>query len=174
MTRVLRLAAVGALLSLAACDDDLVKSGGDGAPLPPAQGIQAFIQVDRADAAPGQQVRVWVEVQLAADMEERLASYTGRLHFDPETLEFQRNVEIDDGLRVINPNGAAAGEIRFAGAQAGGFDDLTVYEGVFTVKRVGYATSLTLLMEELSGAALTDLAPSLQVEQQVFLREAGS
>jgi len=110
-------------------------------------------------------------VQLGSGSQAKLGSYTGRLAFDPKALGLVESVEINDGLRVVNPNGAPDGEIRFAGAAARGFEDLTVYHGVFEVKDADYMKALELKMEELSAAlTLTDLQPQLQVTPQVFLR----
>jgi len=80
---------------------------------------------------------------------------------------------ISDGLRVSNPAGAATGEIRFAGASPTGFTNLVLYDGTFEVKGADYASDLTLLMEELSAAmSLTNLAPQLVVNRQIFLSRA--
>ena len=173
MQRMHFVAAVG-LLALAACNDDPIASGMPDAPPPPATGVQAFLQVDNEQARPGDHVRLFVRVQFGTETAERLGSYTGRLHFDAETLGWSEDVAIDDGLRVTNPNGADGGEIRFAGASAGGFADLTLYAGVFEVRKTGWLESLRLQMEELSAAgSLGNLQPSLQVAPQVFLRSAG-
>jgi|GEM_PF-1869310 len=174
MRRLRFFATTVLLLALVGCEDELLPAGDQSAPPPPRQGVQAFVQVDNESAAPGQEVRIWVKVQLGTDAEVSLASYTGRLHFDPTTLTFSRDVQVEDGLRVVNSNQAGTGEVRFAGAAAGGFTDLTLYEGVFVVKKANYLPSLTIEMEELSGADLTDLQPDLQVSPTVFLRRAGS
>jgi hypothetical protein len=165
------LCVVGAL---AGCDDELVKAGDLSTPPTPKNGLQAFIQVDNEHASVGQQVRVWVRVQVGSELDEPLASYTGRLRFDPRALSFTRDVQIDDGLRVINSKGSDTGDIRFAGAQAGGFDDLTLYEGVFTVRQAGYVTGLSLEMEEMSGAELTDYDDAVEIDRTVYVRQAGN
>jgi hypothetical protein len=77
-------------LALGACDDDPLVSSTPGEPAPPAQGIQAFIQVDNDSAQPGNQVRVWVKVQIGGKTDARLGSYTGRLRFDPAGLRFEQ------------------------------------------------------------------------------------
>lgn len=162
------------LLAVSACDDDPLASGTPEAPPPPATGVQAFVQVDDPQARPGDVVRVFVRVQFGTDTDARLGSYTGRLRFDAEAIGWTEDVAIDDGLRVTNPNGAGTGEIRFAGASAGGFADLTLYAGVFTVRKTGWLESLQLSMEELSAAeTLGNLQPSLQVAPQIFLRSSG-
>jgi hypothetical protein len=163
-----------AVLALAGCDDDPLNSDrGPDQPPPPVEGIQAYLQVDNDEARPGEEVHVWVAVQFATGSDLKLGSYTGRISFDPESLDHQESVEINDGLRVVNPNEAAGGEIRFAGAAAHGFEDLAIYHGIFEVKDVEYMTGLELQMEELSAAmTLTDLEPQLQVAPQIFLRQS--
>lgn len=170
--RILGTALVLALVT--GCDDELTKFGETAAPPVPTQGVQAFIQVDNDQAGPGQEVRLWVQAQVGSDLEAALASYTGRLHFDPEALTLTRDIQIDDGLRVINSKGAGLGEIRFAGAQAGGLEVLTLYEGVFTVREAGFASTLQLEMEEMSGADLTDYDEVMEVEETVYVRRAGT
>ena len=163
-------------LSLAAlgCNDDPLKSGLPETPTPPAQGVQAFVQVDNPNAQVGEQVRVFVRAQLGTETSAKLGSFTGRLGFDPEALAFKGEVKINDGLRVSNPAGAGSGELRFAGAAAAGFTDLTLYEGIFEVKKAGYLDHLSVQMEELSAAVtMTNLQPRLEVPHQVFLRKSG-
>jgi hypothetical protein len=161
---------VGAAL-LAGCDDDPLTSRTPGEPAPPSQGIQAFVQVDDDRAQPGDEVRVWVKVQIGGETDARLGSYTGRLRFDPGSLRFVGETPLDDGMRVTNPAGAPRGELRFAGAAPTGFTQLTLYEATFTVEKVGYLDGLRLEMEEVSAAvSLTNLTPTLQVTPQVFLR----
>jgi len=174
MRSVRFLAFAAVLLALVGCDDDPLNSDrGPDQPPPPAEGIQAYLQVDNDQAGPGDRVHVWVNVQFASGSELRLGSYTGRITFDPESLDHQESLEINDGLRVVNPNEAPSGEIRFAGAAARGFEDLAIYHGVFEVKDTEYMRSLELQMEELSAAlTLTDLEPQLQVAPQVFLRRS--
>ena len=162
------------LALLAGCEDELTKYAEAPAPPMPQQGVQAFIQVDNADAMPGQEVRVRVQVQVGSEMTQPLASYTGRLHFDVDALTLVRDIQIDDGLRVVNSNGASEGEIRFAGAQAGGLAVLTLYEGVFTVQEAGFTGSLALQVEEMSAADLTDYREMLDVDEEVYVRRAGS
>jgi hypothetical protein len=164
------------LVGLAGCDDEpLTSRDGPEQPPPPVAGIQAYLQVDNDQARPGDRVTVYVVVQFGTETEAKLGSYTGRLTFDPEMLTFDESVEINDGLRVINPNNAESGEIRFAGATARGFADLTIYRGVFEVRDADYMQGLTLSMEELSAAeSLANLQPQLQVAPRVFLRRSGS
>lgn len=158
-------------LALLACDDDPLKSALGDAPPPPNRGVQAFVQVDNAEAQPGAQVQVFVRVQMGTETSAKLGSYTGRLEFDPAILAYKSEVKINDGLRVSNPAGADAGEIRFAGAAADGFTDLTLYTGVFEVKKAGYVDALKLKIEELSAAAtLVNLGPELNLPPQVYLR----
>lgn len=170
--RLLSYAAV--LMVLAGCDDDPLDSNrGPDQPPPPAEGIQAYLQVDDDQANPGDLIHVWVNVQFAPGSELKLGSYTGRVTFDPDALGHEEDVEINDGLRVINPNEAPSGEIRFAGAAARGFEDLAIYHGVFEVKDAEYMKNLELEMEELSAAmTLADLQPQLQVTPQIFLRRS--
>lgn len=174
--RSLRILVVSVLVvALAACEDDPLKSRMPEAPPPPSRGVQAFVQLNRTDAAVGEEIRVFVRVQLGTDTDAKLGSYTGRLLFDPEVLGFTSEIKINDGLRVTNPNGAGDGEIRFAGAAAAGFTDLTIFAGVFEVKKPGYADVLKLNMEELSAAlTLTDLTPGLDLPPQIFLRPSGN
>lgn len=169
--RMARWLTFGALaLAVTACNDDPVNSQPPGEPPPPTQGIQAFLQVDNDHAAPGDVIHVAVKVQLGTSSDAKLGSYTGRLTFDPAALAHQTDVQINDGLRVTNPNGAPTGLVRFAGAAAGGFSDLTLYEGVFQVKRSDYLKQLALGMDELSAAStLTNLKPQLSVAPEVFL-----
>lgn len=173
--RSVQVASVAGLLVLAlGCQDEPLKSGLPETPAPPAQGVQAFVQVDNTSAQPGDQIQVFVRVQLGTESSAKLGSYTGRLKFDPEVLAYKGELKINDGLRVTNPNGAAQGEIRFAGASATGFADLTLYQATFEVKKASYLQALKLEMEELSAAAtLTDLRRNLEVPDQVFFRRSG-
>ena len=165
-----------ATLSLAtlACNDNPLKSSLPETPPPASNATQAFVQVDNAAAQPGDVIHVFVRVQLGTDNSAKLGSYTGRLTFDPAVLAYKGEVKINDGLRVTNPNGAGQGDLRFAGAAAGGLADLTLYEATFEVKKTGYLDALKLSMEELSAAGtLTDLRKSLQQPTQVFLSKSG-
>ncbi len=163
------------LVAALACNDDVLKSKTPGEPPPPAQGVQAFVQVDNDHAQPGDRVGVFVRVQLGTETQTKVGSFTGRLKFDPEALGWVQDEPINDGLRVTNPNGADAGQIRFAGAAPQGFSDLTIYHGVFQVKKAGYLDRLALDMEELSAAtSLGNLRPQLSLAPQVFLRVSGN
>ena len=170
--RLLSFAAV--LLLLVGCDDDPLNSNqGPDQPPPPVEGIQAYLQVSNDHARPGDQVHVWVNVQFASGSELELGSYTGRISFDPKMLSHRESIEINDGLRVMNPGEPSGGEIRFAGASARGFEDLTIYHGIFEVKDPEYMNALELQVEELSAAlTLTDLQPQLQVTPHIFLRRS--
>jgi hypothetical protein len=164
----------GLSLAVVACADDPLKSGLPETPPPPAQGVQAFVQVDNSQAEPGDLIHVFVRVQLGTENSAKLGSYTGRLRFDPEALAFKGEVKINDGLRVTNPVGAGTGDLRFAGASAAGFADLTLYQAAFEVKKADYGAGLTLEMEELSAAgSLTDLKKTVEVPHQLFLRKTG-
>jgi hypothetical protein len=159
------------VLTLAGCEDDPLTSRTPGEPPPPAQGIQAFIQVDDDRAQPGDVVRVWVKVQIGGETDARLGSYTGRLRFDPAALDLRGETAINDGMRVTNPAGAAQGDLRFAGASPAGFQSLTLYEATFEVTKPDYMDGLRLEMEEVSAAlSLTNLTPTLRVAPRVFLR----
>lgn len=173
--RSLSLMALSALaVAAVGCNDEPLKSGLPETPPPPTQGVQALVQVDNAQAQPGDQVHVYVRVQMGTDNSAKLGSFTGRLHFDPGALAYQGEVKIDDGLRVTNPLGAGDGELRFAGAAAAGFANLTLYEAVFAVKKLNYADGLKLQMEELSAAGtLGDLRKNTAVPNQIFLRKTG-
>jgi hypothetical protein len=165
-----------AVLSIAtlACNDDPLKSSLPETPTPPVTGVQAFVQVDNTAAHPGDQIHVFVRVQLGTESAAKLGSYTGRLTFDPAVLAYQGEVKINDGLRVTNPSGAGQGDLRFAGAAAGGFADLTLYEATFEVKKAGYLDALKVNMEELSAAGtLVNLRPSLEQPTQVFFHKSG-
>jgi hypothetical protein len=162
----LRSIAMAVVLFGAACADEPTKPD----PLPPPvdQGVNAYVVVDNLHAAVGQTVKVSVVVR-AADANLKVGSYTGRLHFDAAQLQYKAEVAISDGLRVANPNGAATGEIRFAGASATGFADLTLYSATFTVKQANWTSALTLQMEELSAAkSLANLSPQLRVQRSVM------
>ncbi len=170
--RSVRLLPLAAILMLVGCDDDQLDLRAPDAPPPPARGVQAFLQVDNDRAAPGQQVHVFVRVQLGTESSAKVGSYTGRLTFDPEQLTWMSTVNIDDGMRVVNPNDAPDGVVRFAGAAARGFEDLTLYHGVFEVVDAGYMDGLRLEMEELSSAmTLTNLRPELETTPRIFLRQ---
>lgn len=163
------------VVALVACEDDPLKSRLPDSPPPPSRGVQAFVQVSNTEAKPGDEIQVFVKVQLGTDTDAKLGSYTGRLTFDPEVLSFKREVKINDGLRVTNPNAAGEGQIRFAGASATGFNDLTLFSAVFEVKKTGYTDVLKLTMEELSAAlTLTDLYQELEVPNRVFLRPSAN
>ena len=162
----LRSIAMAVVLFGAACADEPTKPD----PLPPPvdQGVNAYVVVDNLHAAVGQTVKVSVVVR-AADANLKVGSYTGRLHFNAAQLQYKAEVAISDGLRVANPNGAATGEIRFAGASATGFADLTLYSATFTVKQANWTSALTLQMEELSAAkSLANLSPQLRVQRSVM------
>ena len=135
------LSIAGLALAFMACDEDPFESQRPDMPPPPAQGIQAFLQVDNDNASPGQQIHVFVTVQFGADEDGKLGSYTGALRFSVEALEWKRDVAINDGLRVTNPE-SAPGEVRFAGASARGFEDTVLYRGEFTVKSANYLDDL--------------------------------
>ena len=174
LQRITGIALAGLALAASGCDDDPTASGTPEAPAPPTTGVQAFVQVDNEHAVPGDLVRVFVRVQFGTETDAKLGSYTGRLRFDGDALGWREDVAIDDDLRVTNPNGASGGEIRFAGASAGGFADLTLYQGVFEVRKSGWLDALSLQMDELSAArTLGNLQPALQVAPRVFLRSAG-
>src|ERR1051325_8822646 len=101
-------ALVGLVISLAACKDDLpAKSSME--PPPPAQGVQAFVQVDNETAQPGERVQVYVRPQLGTETSAKIGSYTGRLRFDPEMLGWVQDDQISDGLRGAKPHGAGPG-----------------------------------------------------------------
>lgn len=171
MRRIPVFLAVGLLAAQFACDDDPVKSKMPEVPPPAAQGVQAFLQVDNERAQPGEHVRVYVRVQLGTENQAKIGSYAGRLRFDPAALGWVRDAEVNDGLRVTNPNDAASGDIRFAGAAANGFNDLSLYQGEFEVKKTGYMDALKFDLDELSAAlTLGNLQPQLQMVPQVFLR----
>ena len=156
-------------MALTACQDEPVPATGPTVPTP-QQGVVAFVTVDNLNARVGQAVRLRVEVQVGTQQTWRVGSYTGRLRFDPARLAFRAENTINDGLRVANNNGAPQGEIRFAGASATGFSTLVLYDGTFEVKGPNWMAVLQLQMEELSAAqSLTNLAPHLTVNRQVFL-----
>ncbi len=167
----LRLLFLG--LALTACQDQPANSTGP-TPPPVQQGVSAFITVDNLHAAIGQTVRVRVEVQVGSEQNYKLGSFTGRLQFNTAQLQFKAENAISDGLRVSNTTTAATGLIRFAGASPTGFTTLVLYDGNFQVKAADYASNLTLQMEELSAAlSLTNLAPQLRVNRQIFLSRTG-
>ncbi|HEV8305236.1 MAG TPA: cohesin domain-containing protein [Gemmatimonadales bacterium] len=164
----LRSIAMAVVLAGAACADEPTRPD---TVIPPDQGggVSAFVSVDNLHALPGQTVRVSVQVR-GAEAGLKVGSYTGRLRFDPALLQYKAEVAINDGLRVANPNGAPTGELRFAGANATGFANLTLYSAQFTVRSTDYARSLVLQMEELSAArSLVNLSPKLQVARTVYL-----
>lgn len=159
------------VLVLGGCQDEPLTSDTPGEPPPPAAGLQAFIQVDNDRAQVGDQVHVWVKVQIGGETDARLGSYTGRLRYDPTALRFESETKINDGMRVTNPDGAPTGDVRFAGAAPAGFQNLTLYEATFEVVKPDYLTQLRLDMEEVTAAlTLTDLTPTLRLAPQVFLR----
>lgn len=162
---VLRVALV--TLTLAACQDEPPVTG---TTAPPAQsGVAAFVSVDNPNARAGDIVRVRVEVRVSAQDSFKVGSFTGRLRFDPAQLRFRSENPIVDGMRVTNTNGAAGGEIRFAGASPSGLATLVLYDGSFEVRAAGFAPTLQLQLEELSAAlSLQNLAPRLTVNRQVF------
>jgi len=167
----LRLVFLG--LALTACQDQPAQSTGP-TPPPLTQGVAAFVSVDNLTARVGQTVRVRVEVQVGAQQSYKVGSYTGRLRFNTTRLQFRAENPINDGMRIANNTGAATGEIRFAGASPTGFTTLVLYDGTFEVKAADYAATLALQMEELSAAlSLTNLAPQLQVNRQIFLSRTG-
>jgi hypothetical protein len=171
MMNALRFASLA--LALAACSDQPAQSTGP-TPPPVTQGVAAFVSVDNLNARVGQTVRVRVEVQVGSQQNYKVGSYTGRLRFSPASLQFRAENPINDGMRIANNTGASAGEIRFAGASAAGFNTLVLYDGTFEVKAAGYAAALALQMEELSAAlSLTNLAPQLTVNRQIFLSRTG-
>lgn len=170
MRSVRYLMMIGAVV-LAGCQDDPLTSDTPGEPAPPAQGIQAFLQVSDDRAQPGDVIHVWVKVQIGGETDARLGSYTGRLRFGGESLRYVDEAKIEDGMRVTNPAGAPDGDLRFAGAAPTGFTTLTLYEATFEVVKADYLSGLRLEMEEVTAAlSLTDMTPSLRIAPQVFLR----
>lgn len=168
--RSVRLLLMGAMV-LAGCQDDPVMSDTPGEPAPPVEGIQAFLQVSDDRAQPGDEIRVWVKVQIGGKTEARLGSYTGMLRYEAGALRFLSEAKINDGMRVTNPAGAPEGVLRFAGAAPTGFTALTLYEATFEVVEPDYMEVLALEMKEVTAAlSLTDLTPSLVVAPRVFLR----
>src|SRR5262245_16278073 len=162
--------ALGAL-AIAACDDAPLKSRAPAEPPPPAQGIQEFLTVDNDQARPGDQVQVFFRVQMGTGTQSKVGSYTGRLAFDPGALAWVRDVDVNDGLRVVNPGDASKGEVRFAGASASGFSDLLLYQGVYEVKKADYLKALGFKLDEISAAlTLGNLGPELKVAPQIFLQ----
>ena len=162
----LRFIAMAVVLVGAACADAPTRP--DTVIPPLGGGISAYVAVDNLNALPGQTVRVSVQVR-SGEAGLKVGSYTGRLHFDPAQLQYKAEIAINDGLRVANPNGAATGEIRFAGANAVGFTNLTLYSAQFTVKGGDWVRSLTLQMEELSAArSLANLSAQMQVMRTVY------
>ncbi len=165
--QLIRLAAL--TIALTACQDQPARTTGP-TPPPVQQGVAAFITVSRLDAAPGDTVRVRVEVQVGTQQNFKVGSYTGRLHFSADKLQFTRENMLSDGLRISNPANAGKGEIRFAGASPTGFATTVLYDGTFVVKAASYAADLALQMEELSAAmSLVNLQPQLRVSPQIFL-----
>ncbi len=162
----LRSIAMAVVLAGAACADEPTRP--DPVPPPPDQGVNAYVVADNLHAVPGQTVTISVIVR-SADASVKVGSYTGRLHFSAAALQYKAETAINDGLRVANPNGAGTGEIRFAGASATGFANLTLYSATFTVKASGWARDLSLQMEELSAArSLVNLSPHVQVQRAVL------
>lgn len=167
----IRSIAMAVVLLGAACADEPTRP--DPVIPPVDQGISAFITVDNLRALPGQTVRVSVLVR-SADALVKVGSYTGRLRFDPAMLQYKAEVAINDGLRVANPNGAGTGEIRFAGASATGFANLTLYSATFTVKGADWTRALALQMEELSAArSLANLSAQLRVVRTLYADDQG-
>lgn len=167
----LRIAFVS--LALVACQDEPPPTGV--APPTPQQGVTAFVSVDNPNARVGQTVRVRIEVRVGTEQNTKIGSYTGRLRFDASRLAFRAENPISDGLRVANANGAASGEIRFAGAAPGGFTTLVLYDATFEVKAATFQQGLTLQMEELSSAlTLTNLNAQLRVSPQVFTNRSAN
>ena len=161
----LRFIAMAVVLAGAACADEPTRPDPGIPPL--GGGISAYVTVDNLNARPGQAVRVSVHVR-SGEAGLKVGSYTGRLHFDPAQLQYKAEIAINDGLRVANPNGAT-GEIRFAGANAVGFANLTLYSAQFTVKGGAWVPSLALQMEELSAAlSLANLSARMQVMRTVY------
>jgi len=159
-------------LLVTACQDQQAQTTGPTPPVP-SDGVTASVTVDNLNAQVGQTVRVRAEVQVGTSQTYRVGSYTGRLRFDPARLEFAGENRINDGLRVANAQGAASGEIRFAGASPTGFETLVLYDASFVVRSPAYTQNLRLAMEELSAATtLANLAPQLRVNNQVFLHRA--
>ena len=157
------------VLAAAACVDEPTRAAPPPPPPPGEQGLLAVITVDNMTARPGQTVRVSVEVRAGAGA-PRVGSYTGRLRFNPAQLQYQSEIEISDGMRVSNPAGATAGEIRFAGANATGFTNLALYTAKFTVRGPDYVAGLALHMDEMSAArSLTSLSAQLRTVPQVQL-----
>jgi hypothetical protein len=169
------LLVLGLSLAVTGCDDNPLNTRPPSDPPPQTQGVEAFLQVDRDQARPGERVRVTVRVQLGTESQAKVGSYTGRLKFDPQALAWAGDEEINDGLRVINPKGANLGEVRFAGAAARGLANLVLYQGLFDVKKAGYTDQLKLEMEELSAAlTLGDLQPQLRIAPRVFLSQTAN
>ncbi|MDH5804931.1 MAG: hypothetical protein OEZ54_07075 [Gemmatimonadota bacterium] len=161
------------VLGVQACDEGVTPERPD-FPAPPSQGVQAFIQVSQDNAQPGQKIDIYVRVQFGPKAEGLLGSYTGALNYDPDRIEWIEDVQINDGLRVTNPQ-FAPGTIMFAGASARGFEQSILYRGSFRVKEVDFLQGLVLDIQELTEAeTLTDLNDQLELEDDVFLNTVGN
>jgi len=159
----LRTLALVALAVGVACVDEPTHPA-VGTPSDSGSAIGAFVTVDNPNAGVGQTVLVTVGLQGSST---KVGAYNGRLHFDPTQLTLSAEVPVtNDGLRVSNPKGAASGVIRFAGANAAGFQTPTLYTASFVVRGSSFASTLSLEIDELTAAkTLGDLTTRLKVAQ---------
>jgi hypothetical protein len=109
------LISVAVLLSAACVDDAAHLEGGDLPPLDDGS-VRVNIQIEPA-SADTVVIRLRLDAQALA-----VGAYQGRFTFDPQQLALYEATVPDDDLRVVNPNDAASGVIRFGGITATGFE----------------------------------------------------
>lgn len=120
-----------------------------------------------AGARPGDTVRVRVAVNLRGVAPEKLGSFNAQLTWNGAVLTFVSAAAVSGGFPgpVINSTDAAAGSLRFGGADATGQvgPNVDLIEVVFVAGGSGQ-TGLTLALTDLSAAAtFANLLPSALV-----------
>lgn len=155
---------LGTLAILAGCADrSLLEPGLETAfprlPVDADAGVRVSLLVGPwIDGA--QEVAVWMETD-----EDRLGAYQARLRFDVAVLRFDRADWSDEGFRVLNEEGAASGQIRFAGFKAHGFADPEVLRVRFRTTRSIAQGDIELLLEAIGTLEGEAVDPALMSAQ---------
>lgn len=93
-----------------------------------------------------------------------LGAYQGRFRFDPEALELIDVSMPDDNFRFVNVNGAAQGEIRFAGFTVTAFESPVALEMRFRSKGGLDIDRMTVELEVVGDVEGNKVAPERILE----------
>ena len=132
----------------------------------PAEGSVAYVQLSNASPAAGSTIIVAVRVNGAANV-TKIGSFTARLRFDANALEYAGEAAMSGGMRMLKP---AASEILAAGAAAGGFDDGVLFAAQFKVRDPAGLAALTLVDPELTGVSFGAQTSKRAIDRRLFSR----